>query len=234
VAHRAGARRVLLVSSGAVYGTQPPALSHVDEAYAGGPDPLDAANAYAEGKRASELLGALAARDAGGLEVTVARCFAFVGPHLPLDAHFAIGNFIRDALAGGPIRLSGDGTPVRSYLYAGDLAAWLWAALVRGANGRAYNVGSERALPLWDVAQIVARAAGLDADAVIRAREPAAGATAPRYAPAVRRARGELALDEWTSLDVGITRTLAWADPSRAVGETGGGAGRPGCAVLGS
>jgi dTDP-glucose 4,6-dehydratase len=208
-ARECGARRVLLVSSGAVYGTQPSALTHVPESYRGGPDPLDPGQAYAEGKRLAELLGAIAARQAGAPAVVSARCFAFVGPHLPLDAHFAIGNFMRDALAGGPIRLNGDGSPYRSYLYAADLAAWLWTLLVQGQGGRAYNVGSPRDLPLWDVAQLVARAAGAHVS-VARAREPDPAAAPSRYVPDVARAEAELGLREWTALEDAIARTLAW------------------------
>jgi nucleoside-diphosphate-sugar epimerase len=209
-AARAHASRLLFISSGAVYGAQPPAMTHVNEAYLGGPDVLASANAYAEGKRAGEMLALLHGR-AAGIAVPIARLFAFVGPHLPLDQHFAIGNFIGDALRGSEITLNGDGTPYRSYLYAADLAAWLWVMLVRGVDGHAYNVGSERDLPLWDVARIVSdtlRAEG--AGAAVRAREPVAGMPAARYVPATRRAREELGLDEWTSLEDGIRRTHYW------------------------
>ena len=148
--------RFLLVSSGAVYGTQPPHLTHVSESFEGGPDPLNPASAYAEGKRSAEMLCSLAATPR--LTTTVARCFAFVGPYMKLDAHFAIGNFIGDRLHRRPICVKGDGSAVRSYLYASDLMVWLWTILFKGQPRRAYNVGSEEALSIAALAQEVATA----------------------------------------------------------------------------
>jgi nucleoside-diphosphate-sugar epimerase len=207
-----GAKKFLLASSGAVYGRQRPEVKRIAEDDPGLSAPLEAPSAYAEGKRAAEGLCAEAA--GRGLDATIARGFAFVGPHLPLDAHFAIGNFILDGLAGGPIVVAGDGTPRRSFLYASDLAAWLWTILLNGRPGRAYNVGSERAVAIGELATIVRTIVAPHAEIEIRqVRQP--GAPPARYSPSTLRAREELGLSETVSLEEAIRRTSVWAAQSR-------------------
>jgi nucleoside-diphosphate-sugar epimerase len=200
-----GATRFLLASSGAVYGKVPPGSALVSESYVGAPDPLDVNTSYHQGKRLAEHLGALHARD-GALEFKIARCFAFAGPHLPLTAHFAFGNFLRDAVERGHVYVGGDGTAVRSYLYIADLVVWLLTILVRGESGRPYNVGSEHGVTIRQLAAYVAAHAGCEYSV---AREP--GSDPPDvYVPSTARARAELGLREWTDLDGSISRTLSF------------------------
>ena len=206
-ARRAGASRFLLTSSGAVYGPQPPDLTHIPEEYPGAPDPADPDAFYGEGKRAAETLCALYADER--FAPTIARCFAFVGPYLPLGLHFAVGNFIRDALAGGPIRVRGDGTPYRSYLYGSDLALWLWTILLRGAPLRPYNVGSDASICIADLADLIAQHVCPPAKVDVAAAATA-GKAAERYVPGTARIRAELGVRPLVSLDDGIRRTAAW------------------------
>ena len=131
LARQCGASRFSLASSGAVYGRQPADLTHIPEDYVGSFAPSDSQSGYGQAKRVMEFLCTMYS-EAFGLETKIARCFAFVGPYLPLDRNFAVGNFLRDALVGGPIVVQGDGTPRRSYLYAADLAAWLWTSFFAG------------------------------------------------------------------------------------------------------
>jgi nucleoside-diphosphate-sugar epimerase len=201
-AKRCEARRLLYISSGAVYGTQPPGLSHIPETYEG-----VTTTAYGRGKKASEQLCLDAS--AGRFECVIARPFAFVGPYLPLDTHFAIGNFIQDCLENRPIVIRGDGTPLRSYLYAADLAEWLWTLLLRGEHGRAYNIGSEEAISIRDLARLVRECAGTQNDILVQ-QQAQVGVLPARYVPSVARVRQELGLSPRCSLSDGIRRTIAW------------------------
>lgn len=196
--------RFLFISSGAIYGRQPPELSHLPETYPGAPDPLAPGNAYGGGKRAAEQLCALS-----GLAVTIVRPFAFVGPFLPLDEHFAVGNFLRDALQGGPIRIQGDGTPLRSYLYAADLTIGLWTALFTGTPGRAYNLGSAEALSIYQIAEEVATC--FAPRPVIEVAKTAPLNQIPeRYIPDITRAIHELGLQPRFSTNQAIQRTASF------------------------
>jgi nucleoside-diphosphate-sugar epimerase len=199
--------RFLFVSSGAIYGAQPPELTHIGESFSGGPDPLDRASAYAEAKRAAEMLCVLAASPR--LNTTIARCFAFVGPYMQLNTHFAIGNFVSDALHGSPIQVKSDGSTIRSYLYASDLTVWLWTTLFKGQPGRAYNIGSEDALSIAALAHEVAAAVPQTPSVrIASAAQP--GATIHRYVPSTARARQELELSAEVPLREAIRRTHAW------------------------
>lgn len=202
------AGRILLVSSGAVYGPQPADVTHVDEGARTAPSPLDLGSAYAEGKRMMELMGAIHAHETGAA-VTTARCFAFVGAGLPLDAHFAIGNFIRDALWGDRIAVKGGGHAVRSYLYAADLAVWLFRLLLSGETGTAYNVGSDASVTIAELARAVAATLAPDLPVSIEGQDnPNAGRN--RYVPSVARAK-DLGLDVWTPLEEAIAFTASTA-----------------------
>ncbi len=205
---KAGAERLLLTSSGAVYGRQPSEITHLEESYTGAPSPTEVGSVYAEGKRASELMCALYAKQ-HALQCAIARCWAFCGPHLALDAHFAAGNFIGNVMAGGSIHIGGDGTPTRSYQYAGDLAVWLWTMLFRASSMVAYNVGSAHSVSILELAEAVRDALGSGA-AIQIGKQPVPGAAVSRYVPSVARAERELGLRQTVSLHETIRRTAAW------------------------
>jgi len=183
-------------------------MSAIPEDYAGVPPADDPAYAYGRGKRIGEQL-CLDAWQAGGPVPVIARCFAFVGPHLPLDAHFAAGNFIRNALRGEPIQVKGDGSPLRSYLYAADLAIWLWTSLFAAPGGRPFNVGSEAAISIADLARAVAALCG-SASPIAIAQMADSDRLPARYVPDTRRAAGELRLRVRVPLAEALLRTIRW------------------------
>lgn len=203
------AQRVLLTSSGAIYGTQPTTVSHIPEDHLSAPDCTNPDAGYAEGKRTAEILAALHYQQYG-LAVKIARCFAFVGPHLPLDKHFAIGNFINDVLHERDIHIQGDGTPLRSYLHAADLVIWLLTILLKAQPLRPYNVGSDEALSIADLAYHVANSLPERQPQVHIAGIPRPGQAPARYVPDISRAGDELGLEVRIPLDEALRRSVSW------------------------
>ena len=212
------ARSFLFVSSGAVYGPPTCGLSFISEDYGGAPDPLDPLSAYASGKRMAEHLCALY-HQRSGLETKIARCFSVVGPYLPLDGHFAVSCFLRDSLAGGAIRVLGDGTAKRSYIYAGDLALWLWTILVRGAASRPYNVGSDRVVSIEEVARLIASEFSPPPEVRLEHGASATSLAGRSFVPSIERAKSELQLDITRPLPDALRRTVCWLLADRLRGQ---------------
>ena len=200
---QAGIQRVLLTSSGAVYGGQPAGKEYLDESDDLICRPIASNSAYGEAKRAMEFLAAAYSHQYG-LHTTIARCFAFVGPGLPLRTHFAIGNFVHDALHEKQISVKGDGRTVRSYLYGADLAIWLLKILVRGKNSAVYNVGSDQYFDMKQLAELVANVLAPGKAVSIEGSSRQDNSTRSIYVPSIALAAKELSLGVWTALPQAI------------------------------
>lgn len=185
-----GCPTLLFTSSGAVYGPRTSPSCEEDD--------CAPTTAYGKGKLMAEklLVGS-------GLNVKIARCFAFSGPHLNRNIHYAVGNFIQNCIDGKPIVINGDGTPLRSYLYADDLVEWLFAILERGENGRPYNVGSDRAVSIRELAGTVRAVLDSKSEIVVKGT-PDTGAKPSVYVPNIERARNELGLEVKVALEDSI------------------------------
>jgi len=197
----------MLTSSGAVYGTQPEAVTHIAETDSFFIDINNPASSYAEGKRVSELYCSIYHK-VYAMPVKIARCFAFVGPYLPINRHFAIGNFIGNAIKQEEIVIKGDGTPMRSYMYAADLAVWLWTILLKGESNTPYNVGSDIDLSIEEAAHMVA---SLNAETIqIKVLQPKNGGRLARYVPCVNKAKNELSLSIDIDLKEALRKTMSF------------------------
>lgn len=115
-------------------------------------DPTNFSNIYAEAKRVSESICSIH-RNQNSLPIVICRPFSFIGPYQNIDKPWALNNFIRDAILGGPIRILGDETVIRTYLYGSDMAYWLLSLLIYGKDGDSYNLGSDQEITLRDLAE---------------------------------------------------------------------------------
>ncbi len=182
--------RIVFASSGAVYGQQPADLPEISENFSlRDASELDEQKRdYAEAKRLSEAR--IEALGASGVRTAIARCFAFIGYHLPRDQHFAIGNFLADGLARRCIQVKARKAVYRSYMHADDLVRWLMTlADAADCEARAYNVGSDEAMTMGEIAKVVAERFGVPAEV-----PPVTDPAVDRYVPSIARARTELGL----------------------------------------
>lgn len=204
-AERSNCKKVLLVSSGAVYGEQPQEIEAIPENYRIKENFFDIHAAYGSGKRISELL-AFDWANRTGVQLSVARCFAFSGRYLPIDQHLAIGNFVRDALSGEAINIKSDGMAIRSYMDSRDLVDWLMTILLRSQKNDIFNVGSDEAITMKELALKVSS---------LSTKVPVNVLGAPsfrrnRYVPSVEKAKKKLDLKINISLDESIKEMIAF------------------------
>ena len=198
--------KVLFTSSGAVYGKSAGLDAAFSEGSASTLSTTNQSSAYGEDKRVSEMLGTLATAEFG-FEFIIARLFAFVGPYLPLDGHFAIGNFIDDGLRHDKITVKGDGTAIRSYMYSSDLVIWLIKILSHGMPSFCYNVGSPEPVSISELTGLVGRICEKEVEIM---KPPKPNLVPERYLPLVSKATKELGLNLYHSLEDSISKTVLW------------------------
>jgi dTDP-glucose 4,6-dehydratase len=175
------AKRFMLLSSGEVYAETPESKKKRDIEYLA--------------KKYEQLFS-----------LTIARLFTFVGPYLPLDGRYAVGNFIADALAGRPIHISSSGESIRSYLYGSDMAEWMWKIFIHGYG--IYDVGSNRDVMIADVASIVREVVNPKCDYNVDYDSEDISDT---YLPRSSRAEKELDCKQTVTLSEGIRRMAEWS-----------------------
>jgi len=153
--------RILFTSSGAVYGDLDKGDKPMKETQHGILESYSAQHAYAEAKRFAETILKLSG-ESGALQPICARLFSFIGPNLPINGHFAVGNFLSDAIRRKPVVIAGTGNIRRSYLYESDMAAWILRALtIEEMPDAALNIGSPQGMTLATAGELVAKAAGV-------------------------------------------------------------------------
>lgn len=196
--------KILYVSSGAVYGPQPSYLEQVSESYEFNPleSFVGGKRDYAFAKRDAEYAIQNLGRE--NLNVAIARCFAFVGPWLPRDQHFAIGNFLEDGLLGRVINVRSTFPVYRSYMHSDDLVNWLMT-ICESANSCCpiYNVGSDEAIAIDDLGELIASIFGIQVHKAKLAHDKV-----DRYIPSITKAKKELGLYLKTNLIDSIKLTI--------------------------
>jgi dTDP-glucose 4,6-dehydratase len=200
-------KRFLYISSGLIYGPQPLDVDALSEDFVGGPECNSISSVYSEAKRFAETLCS-AFRSLYKMPIVIVRPFAFIGPYQLLDKPWAINNFIRDSLMGGPIRILGNSETARSYMYPSDMAFWLLRMLIDGISGLAYNLGSPKGVTLRLLAEKIANNFSKKPEVLCTLSET--DLYLSKFVPNVTLAQKTLGLEQKVDLDEAIRRTLLW------------------------
>ena len=198
--------RFLNVSSGlAVAG---PTTEAISERNLGILDFTRIQNMYAQSRRTAESLACIFGAQFR-IPVVTARAFTFIGPYQSVDAPWAINNFIRDTINGNDIRIRGDGSTRRSYLYGSDAAVWLLKIAVAGKNGDIYNVGGEEVISHSEVAYALAKLCSYKPDIVFT------GTSAVRdrkfdFFPDLSFGKSSLDLKQAFNVSLSLERSIQW------------------------
>lgn len=197
-------KSLLFTSSGAVYGNQPDFVSHIEENHNGAPELTNSSSVYGEAKRMAEVLCSVY-YEHNKISVKIARCFAFVGPYLQLDSTFAAGNFIHNVLKNEDIVIKGDGSSLRSYMYASDLTVWIWIILFKGESNFPYNVGSDLSISIKELALLIKSCTNSkNLNIKISNTEKKSN----NYVPSIYRAKNGLNLTMGVDLETAILKTV--------------------------
>jgi nucleoside-diphosphate-sugar epimerase len=200
-----GLKKMLNISSGQVYGRPHGDSRRISEGSFGALTCNSITAVYPEAKRYAETL-CCAFWSLHKIPVLTARPFAFVGPYQSLEKPWAINNFIRDAQMNSTIRIIGNGSPVRSYLYPSDMAYWLLRILTDGNPGLAYNVGSPEGITLKGLAEKIKFASNTSSEISIRNMNEDHSC----FVPDISLCNKSLNLIVTVDIDKTINRSVAW------------------------
>jgi nucleoside-diphosphate-sugar epimerase len=193
--------RILFASSGVVYSTSADMNKFSEKSSINASD-LQVQSAYAAAKRSNEDL-----LIQSNLDIIITRPFAFAGPFLPMNGHFALGNFIESVLNHETIVIQSTGMDSRTYMYCADLVIWLISILLYGKSKEVYNVGSDEVITIKDLAlKINHLGKGKGVEILNQTNVNTLGTNF--YIPNVDKAKKELGLQRKYSLDKAIIRTL--------------------------
>ena len=198
--------KILYVSSGAIYGEQPKSIKKFKENYLKSHKKIDFKIGYKkkyskiklENEKLFEKFGKT------GANVSIARCFSFVGQYLPTNSYYVVGNLIKNILNNESLKIESNYQIIRSYMHSDDLVKWLFKILFNSnPSCPIYNVGSDNAVQVQEVAESLAKKYNLSLKSKKINKKKV-----DKYIPNIDKARKELGLKNKLNSFDAIIKTI--------------------------